>query len=591
MGFTKQKKEIRQQIEKVLLYFGIGMSAIILIHNGFNSNLQQQALFEWFCGYLFGIYTFLLGSKLLLSIGERGQARISGYSELFLFLYFFVLALLNLTDFSIGSLSRVSIEWLYVGFFAVTIIEFSKSTLFFDQYYFNPTLLFVLSFLALILTGTVLLLLPKSAIGSNLRFVDALFMSTSAVCITGLTVIDVSSKLTVYGQTVLILLVQLGGLGMMTFTGFFGYFFSGGLSYKNQLMYTQLIGENKVSSVIKSLYKIVLATLLFESIGVAVLYFSVDPEFFKPGGERLFFSVFHAISAFCNAGFSTLPEGLYHPLLRFNYPFLLMITFLFVLGGLGFGIVFNFYELIRRWTFNMFARLIHRRPYVFRVWIIGFNSRIIGYTTAMLLLFGLISVFCLEYRNVLSDHESLYGKITTALFIGASPRSSGFNVVDMTHLSFPTVMILLLMMWIGAAPGSTGGGIRITTFAVATLNILSLLKGKERVELFGREISPESIKRAFATIALSLIGLGVCIFALSVTDGDKGLNNIAFEGFSAFSTVGLSLGITPDLSDAGRIVLILTMFIGRVGTLTLLLTMIRKSRPKSYSYPEEKVFF
>ncbi len=591
MGVNKKKHLLKQRIDKVLLYLGVVVSIAILVHSGFNTDLAQELLFEKLCGYVFATYTFLLGIKLLLSVGKKNFTKISGYSELFLFLYFCTISLLNTTDFSIGEFHIVPAEWMYVGFFGVTIIEFSKTTLFFDQYYFNPTLLFVLSFLALILVGTILLLLPRSTAGADLSFVDALFMSTSAVCITGLSVVDVPTDLTAYGQTILILLVQLGGLGMMTFTGFFGYFFSGGFSYKNQLLYTQLIGENKVSSVIKTLYKIILATLLFEAIGVAVIYFTVEPELFSHNGERLFFAIFHAISAFCNAGFSTLPDGLHHPLLRFNYPLLLMITGLFVLGGLGFGIVFNFYELIRRWALNVFARLFYRRPFVFKVWVIGFNSRIIGYTTALLLVFGFLSVLMLEYNNVLAEHKSFWGKLTTSLFIGASPRSSGFNVVDMTHLSFPAIMVLLLLMWIGAAPGSTGGGIKTTTFTVATLNILALVRGKDKVELFGREISPDSVRRAFAIIALSLICLGAGIFALSATDGDKGLLNIAFEAFSAFSTVGLSLGITSQLSDAGRVVLVLIMFVGRVGALTLLIAIIRKSSPKTYAYPEEQVFF
>lgn len=421
------------------------------------------------------------------------------------------------------------------------------------------------------------------------RCCGALFMATSAVCVTGLSVVDVSSDLTPYGQTILVILVQLGGLGMMTFTGFFGYFFSGGFSYKNQVMYTQIIGENKISSVVKTLYKIILATLLFETIGGVAIYLTVSPELFSQPGERVFFSVFHAISAFCNAGFSTLSDGLYDPLLRFDYPFLLVITWLFVLGGLGFGIVFNFYELIRRWVCNVFEKVVHGRSFVFRPWVIGFNSRIIAYTTAVLLVLGTLSVWLLEAPFVLKEHDTVWGKLVTSLFIGASPRSSGFNVVDMTALSFPTIMILILLMWIGAAPGSTGGGIK-TTFAVATLNIFALLRGKERVEILGREISADSVRRAFAIISLSLLCLGLTILALSATDGEKGLLAIAFEVFSAFSTVGLSLGITPDLSDAGRVVLVFVMFVGRVGAFTILVALIRKSNPKPYVYPEEKVF-
>ncbi len=591
MGAKKVRPLLKRRIDQVLLYSGILISLTIMIYSGVNTHISEEVLFERFCGYLFAGYTLVLGGRLLLLITERNLIRISDYSTLFLFLYFCTVCLLSVTDSSAGKWDMVHSEWMYVGFFGVTIIEFSRITLFLDQYYFNPTLLFVLSFLALILVGTFLLLLPRSSVGDDIRFVDALFMSTSAVCITGLSVLDVSRDLTVYGQTVLILLVQLGGLGMMTFTGFFGYFFSGGFSYKSQLMYTQIIGENKVSSVVRTIYKIVLATLMFEVMGGLVIYFTVEPGLFADNGERLFFAVFHAVSAFCNAGFSTLPDGLHHPALRFNYPMLLMITGLFVLGGLGFGIVFNFYDLIRRWTVNFFARLFYRRPFVFKVWVIGFNSRIVGYTSALLLMFGFLSVFLLEYNHALSEHKSIVGKMVTSLFIGASPRSSGFHVVDMARLSFPAIMVLLLLMWIGAAPGSTGGGIKTTTFAVATLNILALVRGKDRVELFGREISPDSVRRAFAIIALSLICLGGGIFALSATDGSKGLLNIAFEAFSAFSTVGLSLGITPQLSDAGRIVLVLIMFVGRVGALSLLIAVIRKSAPKTYAYPEEQVFF
>jgi trk system potassium uptake protein TrkH len=492
---------------------------------------------------------------------------------------------------STASSSRVPSEWMYVGFFAVTIIELSKTSLFFDRYYFNPTLLFVLSFLTLILIGTILLLLPRSTNGADLSFVDALFMATSAVCVTGLSVVDISSQLTRYGQTIVLLLVQLGGLGMMTFTGFFGYFFSGGLSYKNQLMFTQLVGENRISSVIKTLYKIVIATLLFESIGAIFLYQAVGKDLFNDQGERLYFAVFHAVSAFCNAGFSTLPGGLSHMNIRFNYPILLTIVWLFVLGGLGFGIIFNIYEFIRRWSKNIFSNIFYKRAFVFKAWIIGFNSRIIGYTTALLLIVGLVSVLLLEYDNLLAEHESFFGKVIASLFIGASPRSSGFHIADMANISFPTIMLLLLLMWIGAAPGSTGGGIKTTTFSVAILNIIAIVRGKDKVEVFGREISAESLRRAFAIIALSLICLGIGIFALSVTDGEKGLLSIAFESFSAFSTVGLSLGITSELSEAGRVVLIVTMFIGRVGALTFLMTIVRKSSHKTYSYPEERVLF
>src|SRR5690606_7653810 len=227
------------------------------------------------------------------------------------------------------------------GIALVFLSELSRNSLFFDNFYFNPTILFVISFLALILLGTILLMLPRTTLLAPLSFVDALFMATSAVCITGLTVTDISTNFSLFGQSVILLLIQVGGLGIITFTGFFGYFFSGGFSYKNQLMFGEILGENKLGSVINTLFKIVFITLIFEAAGAMLIYFSMESTDFDSNGERLFFSVFHAVSAFCNAGFSTVSDGVHNPLLRFNYDLQLVIAALFILGGLGFAIVLN----------------------------------------------------------------------------------------------------------------------------------------------------------------------------------------------------------------------------------------------------------
>ncbi len=566
------------------------VSALILYQIGYNTDFAVErvivTLVTYTC-YGFALLSFL---RVTLSFLISRKITILHSSEIILFVYLTLITLLNNTDLNIGSLHLIPIEWMYLGIFSVTIIELSKSSMFFDQFYFNPTLLFVLSFLGLILTGTMLLMLPNSTIGRDLSFVDAMFMATSAVCITGLSVVDISSRFTEYGQIVLITLVQLGGLGIMTFTGFFGYFFSGGFSFKSQLMYTELIGENKVASVIRTLYKIIFITLFFELIGAVLLYLSVDPDLFNNERDRIYFAIFHAVSTFCNAGFSTLPGGLHHDQIRFDYPLLLIFTALFILGGLGFGIVFNTYNFIKNWFINIFRKIVYRQPFRFKAWVIGFNSRIIGYTSLFLTLFGLITVFLLEYNNALEEH-SFTGKIVSALFIGSAPRSAGYNIIEMSQLATPTIMIIMLLMWIGTAPGSTGGGIKITTFAVAVLNIVSIARGKDRVEIFRREISPDSLRRAFSIISLSLLSLGISVLILSITDGEKGLFPLAFECFSAYGTVGLSLGITPELSNAGKIVLVFTMFIGRVGTLTLLVAFVKNTHPKTYHYPSEHMTF
>ncbi|KAA0993482.1 TrkH family potassium uptake protein [Dyadobacter aurulentus] len=588
---NEKVRYLRKWLDYILLGVSLLCSIVIVFHLGYNSDPEVEKLTNRILEWCFLFFAVALALKTFTVFYSKSSV-ISRTGEAVLLLYFIAVIVADSYHFAgKDGTELVKPEWMYLGIFAIFIIEVSKQTLFFDQFYFNPTLLFVLSFLLLILIGTALLLLPKSTYDGQLSFIDALFLATSAVCITGLSVVDIASEFTGFGQTVLLVLVQIGGLGIMTFTGFFGYFFSGGFSYKNQLMFTELIGENKVSSVISTLYKIILVTFTFEIAGGILIYLSLDAGDFANPGERLYFTVFHAVMAFCNAGFSTLSDGLNHTGLRFNYSLQLSVILLYVMGGLGFGIIFNTYEWIRRWIFNAYHKVRFGRHYVHRARVIAFNSKIIAYTSFYLIIFGFLIVLLLERNHTLLEHESYFGKMVTALFIGTSPRSAGFNTVVMSELAFPTVMLIFLLMWIGAAPGSTGGGVKVTTFALATLNIFSLAKGKDRIEVFGRKISDDSISRAFAIISLSLIFLGAAIFTLAVTDPEKNLLSLAFETFSAYSTTGLSLGVTPHLSQAGRLVIIVTMFVGRVGSLTLLIALVRKAKPNNYQLPAEQMNF
>ncbi|SKB50582.1 TrkH family potassium uptake protein [Dyadobacter psychrophilus] len=588
---NEKVRYLRKWLDRILLGMSLLCSVVILFHLGYNSDPGIEKLTNRILEWCFLFFAVALAAKTFTAF-QSNSSVIARIGEAVLLFYFVAVIVADSYHFSAkDGTELVKPEWMYIGIFAIFIIEISKQTLFFDQFYFNPTLLFVLSFLLLILIGTALLLLPKSTYDGQLNFIDALFLATSAVCITGLSVVDIAAEFTGFGQTVLLVLVQIGGLGIMTFTGFFGYFFSGGFSYKNQLMFTELIGENKVSSVISTLYKIILVTFSFEIAGGILIYLSLDADDFSSSGDRLYFTVFHAVTAFCNAGFSNLSNGLNDAALRFNYPLQLSVILLYVMGGLGFGIVFNTYEWTRRWIFNVYHKLRFGKQYMYRAGMISFNSKIIAYTTFFLIIFGFLAVLILERHHTLREHESYFGKIVTALFIGTSPRSAGFNTVIMSELAFPTVMLILLLMWIGAAPGSTGGGIKVTTFALATLNIFSITKGKDRIEVFGRNVSDDSISRAFAIISLSLIFLGAAVFTLAVTDPEKTLLSLAFETFSAYSTTGLSLGVTPNLSQAGRLVIIVTMFVGRVGSLTLLIALVRNAKPKDYRLPTEQMNF
>jgi len=454
----------------------------------------------------------------------------------------------------------------------------------------NPAFVFIISFAVIILAGTLLLMLP-TATRDGISLVNALFTSTSAVCVTGLTVIDTGTDFTMIGKVIILLLIQVGGLGIMTFTGLLGYLAAGSVSFHNQMALKSMVSSSRISNVITIVTRIIVVTLFFEAIGAIMLYLSLDKELFKNNIERIFFSVFHAVSAFCNAGFSTESAGLYTESFRFNYSLQMIIALLIILGGMGFPIVFNIFSFIRIKIISFFTRFIRHSSPEAMTRIIQANSKLALTTSIILLIAGFILYFTFEYNESLRDHPSLVGKIVTSFFGSVTPRTAGFNTVNMTTLSLPMIMIYLLLMWIGASPSSTGGGIKTTTAAVAFLNLRSIIRGRNRTEVYRTQISELSINRAFAVMLLSLLIIGCTVFLISIFDGDKGILKIAFESFSAFSTVGLTLGITSELSDASKMVLIFTMFIGRVGVLTLFMALVKQIEERAYRYPIEEIMY
>ena len=475
--------------------------------------------------------------------------------------------------------------WVVLAVILSFIREFSEQKLNLSRTYFNPAQLFILSFLTIIFLGSLLLMLPK-ATHNGISYVDALFTSTSAVCVTGLIVVDTGTYFTTFGQSIILFLIQVGGLGILTFASYFSYFFKGGSTYENQLTLSEMTNSQKIGDVFSTLKNIIVITAIVELTAAILIFFSLDKSLISNFADRVFFSVFHAISAFCNAGFSTLTNSIYETGFRFNYSLQLVIIATFVLGGLGFPIVVNLINFIKHKITQLFR--FNSKTKTYKPWVLNINSRITLITTASLTLVAFIFFLILEYNNTLAEH-SLYGKIVNALFGAATPRTAGFNAVDMNALAFPTIMITFLLMWIGASPASTGGGIKTSTFAIATLNILSLAKGKQRIEVYRREIADISVRRAFATIALSLIVIGSGVALITIFDPEKGLLNIAFESFSAYSTVGLSLGITGNLSTVSKLIIIAIMFVGRVSMLSIIVAIFRKVKHKNYRYPSEEI--
>ncbi len=448
--------------------------------------------------------------------------------------------------------------------------------------YFNPAILFVGSFAIIALAGTFLLMLP-SATTAGISFTDALFTATSATAVTGLIVVDTAKDFTPFGQTIIMILFQIGGLGMLTFTSFFAYFFKSGASFKESLYMKDILGHDKLNSVMKTVMQIVVFSLILEGIGAFFIYHSLAHiDSFKSRG---FFSIFHAISAYCNAGFSLASNGLYDNGLRFNYYMQWIIMGLIVFGGLGYHIAYNVIQYFKKLAINIFRK--DDRVFISRV--INLNTKIVLYTTIILIAAGTIFFLFSEQQTNLLQHKTAFGKFTTAMFSSVTSRTAGFNTVDMTDFTIPGILFMIFLMWIGASPASTGGGIKTTTFALATLNIFAIARDKKYIEIGTRRIAVEAVHRAFAIISISLASIGTGILLLLIFNPEFSLIQIAFEVFSAFSTVGLSMGITSQLSEYSKYVIIFLMFFGRIGLLNLMIGLLKSVGKTDYVYPEENI--
>lgn len=571
---------------------GVGLIAILVfvydIGYEYDSELDQYLPLFYFI--LLNTFIFLNVVKLLMP--DTATNRTQTVMVVFLIgILLYILLSVLLRGFTLQEILTNSLPLLRFCSVLFFVIEYSIIVERFYAANLQPAFIFAISFMLLVAIGTLLLKLPM-ATKESLSFVDAVFMATSAVCVTGLSVSSIGEEFTKVGQVIIMLLIQAGGLGILTFTSFFAYFFKENLSYRESLFVRDFINSDNLSNIFRLTVNIVALTAIAEGIGAVLIYIYTPVEVVGSTSERIFFAVFHSISAFCNAGFSTLPQSFYDEAFRFNYPIHLIVALLFIFGGLGYNIMFNVMDYTREKIINLFKRYaLNERNYRKRARIVTLNSKIVIYTSLILLVFGTSFFFFAEYNNTLAEHESTFGKVVTAFFGAATPRTAGFNTVNTSALHISTLMIVLLLMWIGASPASTGGGIKTSTFAIATLNIFSIARGSTKITLLRRIISDYSARKTSAIISLSLIfvGLGVFFIATFEASSKGDFLRIAFECFSAYSTVGLSLGITGSLTDASKVVLVFLMFIGRVGAINLLIGMLRRLETSHLRYPEEDI--
>lgn len=574
------KKLLENSLLNKTLY-GLYIVALFVLVTDYGFKLPN-----WAEQMILFFYIVLLSVAVFISISRYVFQKKKFIPNIFIFdllsVLFVVYCIYKQLDYGTNHIT----DWLRFAIILKLIREFATPKINYKRSFLNPAQLFIISFMGLILIGALLLMLPNATY-NGISFIDALFTSTSAVCVTGLIVVDTSSFFTPFGQSLIMILIQAGGLGILTFASYFSYFFKGGATYENQIALSDISSSNKIGEVFTTLKRILGITFFIEFVGAFFIYINIDKELIPSYLDRIFFSAFHSISAFCNAGFSTLPNGMMQDGFVNNYSLQFIIIIIFVFGGLGFPIVINVLRYLKHFVKRYILWFASGKDN-YKPWILTLSSKINLITTFSLMFLGTVIIYAKEYYNTLSNHEGI-GKFITALFTATTPRTAGFNSIDFSQLHFSSIIVIILLMWIGASPASTGGGIKTSTFAIATLNFLSLAKGKDKIEIWRREIADISVRRAFATMTLSLVVIGFGVFLISYYDENIKLLDIAFECFSAYSTVGLSLGITGDLSSESKIVLIAIMFIGRVTMLSILIAFFKKVKSLNYRYPTDEI--
>lgn len=580
------KKRIISTLDFLLIFSGILSVVALLFEFGFYITPEQFSLIEVFVKSISvffiaqEILRYVLYSNKQVFFKERWFEVILVFLLILQFAYPPLFQLFFNYLFPNTNAEQLTLAYLAISqflLFLALLISTMRYNHVLTRVKIQPGAVFALSFAFIIFSGALLLLLPK-ATNNGITFVDALFTSTSCVCVTGLSTVDVFATFTPLGLLIMVGLIQVGGLGVMTLSTFFAFLFAGGLSVRERLFMSDLLSEDSIGEVSGLLLKIATFTIIIEGIGFFFLYTSIGGTFFPLDHHKFYSSIFHAVSAFCNAGFSNYQNGLMNPLLQSNYVYLSTIGWLIILGGLGFPVLSNLWSYFKK---RKQKGIINR---------LTLTSKLVLITTLCLLIFGAASIWFLELvHNPQTASMSTFDQWFHAMFMSISTRTAGFNTLAMDAYHPSTVLVLIFLMWIGASPSSTGGGVKTTTFAVVLLMIFNFVRKKERVELFNRQISDESIRKAFSAIILSVFVIGLASVIIAAIEPTKNTLDLLFEVVSAMGTVGLSRNLTPFLGDGGKVLITIVMFIGRVGALTLIIAMVKQEPNVRITYAKETI--
>ena len=455
----------------------------------------------------------------------------------------------------------------------------------------NPTQVLIVLFVVLICAGAGMLMLPKAHTLESMSVTDAFFTATSATCVTGLIVVDTGTKFTQLGQVIILTLIQLGGLGIVIFGAVLALMLGQALSVKESLAMQDMLNAQTLRSISLMIGFIFLTTLLIEGVGAMLLYPMWDNV---PGAvdgpQRWYFSIFHSVSAFCNAGFSLFGKSL----IDYNASagVYTVLAPLIILGGLGFGVLYNLTHVAG----DRIKRFFQRRLSPESVFSLGMpqqltlQTKIVLTMSVILIVVGAGLLMLFEHFSPQADHDS---RFKIALFQSITARTAGFNTIEIRQMAEGSKLVLILLMFIGGSPGSTAGGIKTVTLAIVVMVLYATLRKRREVEMFKRSVSLMVVGRAITVLLLFAVILIVSSSLLALTErahcgpGGWSLLDLAFEAGSALGTVGLTTGVTPTLTTAGKWIIIMTMLVGRLGPMTLLAGLTFNLRPAVYDYPSE----
>ncbi|MBE6068525.1 MAG: Trk family potassium uptake protein [Clostridium lundense] len=433
-----------------------------------------------------------------------------------------------------------------------------------------PVRILAMGFAVVILIGAVLLSLPiSSANGRGTAFIDSLFTSTSAVCVTGLVTLDTGTHWNYFGKTVILILIEIGGLGFMSFAALIALILGKKITLSERLVMQEAINSSNLQGIVKMVKYILGFTFLVQFIGALFLSTQFIPIY--GFGKGVYYSIFHSISAFCNAGFDLMGDFTSLTSFSENSVVILTISALIIIGGLGFSV----------WTEIYNYRSINK---------FSLHTKIVLITTAALLVVGWVLMMLFEANNPDTLRTmSFKGKLINSLFASVTPRTAGFNSISTSDMTMPGRFLTTILMFIGGSSGSTAGGIKTTTFSIIVLTAIAAIKGKDDTEVFEKRIAGDLVRKSFVITALASSLVIIVTMILSISEVGQSFEYIFYEVTSAFGTVGLSLGLTTKLSSIGKLILIFTMYSGRLGPLTVALAFTRTKRNNQIRYPEDKI--